>query len=284
MEESPLPHIRLPVASRPHLVRLLLLLLFLATCSLWFSPRALLTANFLPHWYCLAGNTRLLWTTVLGDLFTLTGIVLEVRDTGCGMNKAGMAHIFEPFFTTEPVRKGTELGLSTAYCIVRQSPGFIEVHSEPGIGTCFEIYFPVVPALQTLPLSFESAGNSPLPESSTILLVDDETGLVHAIGEFLRESGFIVLDAFSSQDALDLAKEYPGSIDVLLSDVVMPGLRGPDLHHQILELQPKIKVLFVSGYAEGLPDMKLPPGAAFLQKPFRFSALLEGLRQLQSGD
>jgi FixJ family two-component response regulator len=123
-----------------------------------------------------------------------------------------------------------------------------------------------------------------LPESATILLVDDETALVHAIGEFLRESGFIVLDAFSSQDALDLAKEYPGRIDVLVSDIVMPGLRGPDLHLQIVEFQPEIRVLFMSGYAEGLPDLKLPPGALFLQKPFRFSALLESLRQLQSGN
>ena len=211
-------------------------------------------------------------------------IVLEVRDTGCGMDKAQLAHIFEPFFTTKPVGKGTGLGLSTVYGVVRQSSGFVEVRSEPGAGTCFEIYFPVVAAPQTFPLSFESAASSPLPESSTILLVDDEAALVHAIGEFLRESGFMVLDAFSPQDALDLAKEYPGRIDVLVSDVVMPGLRGPDLHHQIVEFQPEIKVLFMSGYAEGLPDMKLPPGAAFLQKPFRFSALLEGLRQLQSGD
>jgi two-component system cell cycle sensor histidine kinase/response regulator CckA len=116
------------------------------------------------------------------------------------------------------------------------------------------------------------------------LLVDDETVLVHPIGEFLRESGFTVLDAFSSQDALDLAKEYPGRIDVLVSDVVMPGLRGPDLHQQIVEFQPEIQVFFMSGYAGGPPDMKLPPGGLFLQKSFRFSALLESLRQLQSGN
>jgi two-component system, cell cycle sensor histidine kinase and response regulator CckA len=90
--------------------------------------------------------------------------------------------------------------------------------------------------------------------------------------------------AFSSQDALELAKEYPGRIDVLVSDVVMPGLRGPDLHRQIVEFQPEIQVLFMFGYGEGLPDMKLPPGAGFLQKPFRFSALLESLRRLQSGN
>jgi FixJ family two-component response regulator len=142
----------------------------------------------------------------------------------------------------------------------------------------------VVAAPQSFPLSFASVSRSPLPENATILLVDDETALVHAIGEYLRESGFLVLDAFSSQDALDLAKEYPGRIDVLVTDVVMTGLRGPDLHRQIIEFQPEIQVLFMSGYAEGLPDMKLPPGALFLQKPFRFSALLESLRRLQTGN
>ena len=101
---------------------------------------------------------------------------------------------------------------------------------------------------------------SALPESATILLVDDETVLVHAIGEFLRESGFIVLDAFSSQHSLDLAKEYPGRIDVLVSDV---------------EFQPEIQVLFMSGYAEGPPDMKLPPGALFLQSLFVFPLRLK---------
>jgi two-component system cell cycle sensor histidine kinase/response regulator CckA len=153
----------------------------------------------------------------------------------------------------------------------QDSLGFIQARSEPGSGTCFEIYFPVVTASQSFPLSFESAGRSPLPESATILLVDDETALVQAIGEFLRESGFLVLDVFSSQEALDLAKEYPGRIDVLVTDVVMPGLRWPDLRTLIAEFQPEIQVLDDSGYAEGLPDMKLPPGELFLQKPFAFA-------------
>jgi len=102
---------------------------------------------------------------------------------------------------------------------------------------------------------------------------------VHAIGEFLRECGYIVLDAFSSQDALELAKEYP---DILVSYIVMPDARGPDLHRRVLELQPEMQVLCMSGYAEGLPDMQLPPEALFLQKPFRFSALLAGVRQLKT--
>ena len=153
------------------------------------------------------------------------------------------------------------------------------MRSEPGQGTCFEIYFPAAAAPQALPLTFEPAGNTPVPESTTVLLVDDETALVHAIGEFLRESGYLVLDAFSSRDALELAKEYPGRIDILVTDIVMPDLRGSELYQEIFELQPEIQVL---GYAEGLPEMKLPPGALFLQKPFRFSALLESLRQLQT--
>jgi two-component system cell cycle sensor histidine kinase/response regulator CckA len=98
----------------------------------------------------------------------------------------------------------------------------------------------------------------------------------------LRDCGYIVLDAFSAQDALDLAREHPAKIDLLVTDVVMPQLRGPDLHRQVIELQPNIRVLFMSGYADGLPEMKLPVGALFLQKPFPFSALLEMLRHLQS--
>ena len=207
-------------------------------------------------------------------------VLLEVRDTGCGMDKTTLAQIFEPFFTTKPVGKGTGLGLSTVHGVIRQSGGLINVSSEPGVGTCFEIYFPVVAAPQTVALPVTTPAGHALPEIATVLLVDDEAALVHAIGEFLRECGYIVLDAFSSQDALDLAREHPAIIDVLITDVVMPGLRGPELHRQIVELQPNIQVLFMSGYAEGLPDMKLPDGALFLQKPFRFAALLDSLRQL----
>jgi two-component system, cell cycle sensor histidine kinase and response regulator CckA len=208
-------------------------------------------------------------------------VVLEVRDTGSGMDPQTLAQIFEPFFTTKPVGSGTGLGLCAVYGVVRQSGGYVQVHSDPGKGTCFEIYFPTIAAPQTFSPTLEPAKVDSLPESATVLLVDDESALVHAIGQFLRDSGYLVLDAFSSQDALDLAKEHPGRIDVLVTDVIMPGLRGPDLHQQIVELQPEIRVLFMSGYAEGLPEMKLPDGALFLQKPFRFSTLLETLRQLQ---
>jgi PAS domain S-box-containing protein len=208
-------------------------------------------------------------------------VVLEIRDTGIGMDQQTLAQIFEPFFSTKPVGKGTGLGLSTVYGVVRQSGGFIDVQSRPGEGTTFKIYFPAISSVPASSHLIPSSTTTPLSEHATILLVDDETALVHAIGEFLRDSGYIVLDAFSSQDALDLAREHPGRIDVLLSDVVMPGLRGPELHTQILAIQPGIHVIFMSGYAEGLPEMKLPANALFIQKPFRFSTLTTMLRQLK---
>jgi CheY-like chemotaxis protein len=139
---------------------------------------------------------------------------------------------------------------------------------------------PALPAFFTTTtgkLSFQSAGRSPLPESATISLVDDETALVHAIGEFLRESGFPV-DAFSSQDAIDLAKEYPGRIDVLVTDVDMPGLRGPDLHSQIVEFQPEIRL------SRGPSGYEIALRCALSAEPFRFIALLESLGQLQTGN
>jgi len=211
-------------------------------------------------------------------------LVLEVRDTGSGMDKETLARIFEPFFTNKPTGSGSGLGLSTVYGVIRQSGGYIFVHSEPGAGTCFEIYFPAVSAPQQFVPAAVATRAKNRSESATVLLVDDEASLVHAIGEFLRESGFIVLDSVSPEDALQIASEHPGRIDILLTDVVMPGLRGPDLHRLILAVQPEIQVLFMSGYAEGLPEMQLPRGASFLQKPFRFSALLETLKELQSSN
>jgi CheY-like chemotaxis protein len=208
-------------------------------------------------------------------------VVLEIRDNGSGMDQKTLAQIFEPFFTTKPAGKGTGLGLSTVYGVVRQSGGFIDVQSHLGEGTTFEIYFPAIAPVADSSYFVPTDAAVPLSEHATILLVDDEAALVHAIGEFLRDSGYIVLDAFSPQDAIDLAREHPGRIDVLLSDVVMPGLRGPELHTQILAIQPSIQVIFMSGYAEGLPEMKLPADALFLQKPFRFSALIAILQHLK---
>jgi len=209
-------------------------------------------------------------------------LILRVEDHGHGMTRLVLSHIFEPFFTTKPAGKGTGLGLSTVYGIVRQSGGYIHVQSEPDKGTRFALYFPTIASPQPSAPSPPRPPSLPASDKATLLLVDDESALRHAIGEILRESGYTVLDAPSSQAALDIAREHAGAIDILVTDVVMPGLRGPELHQRILEVQPHIQVLFMSGYAEGLPETQLPRGAAFLQKPFSFASLLQVLRSLQA--
>jgi len=211
-------------------------------------------------------------------------VVLEVTDTGVGMDEITRAQIFEPFFTTKPPGKGTGLGLSTVYGVVKQSSGHIQVISEPGNGTAFEIYFPAVEpppqaakpdAVQTVEVAVPGDGHS------TILLADDEAGLRQAVAAILRESGYTVLEAQSSAQAIELAETHERPINILISDIVMPILRGPDLARRILQLHPGMKVLFMSGYAEGFPEAQLPSGAYFLQKPFRFATLLEQLKIIE---
>jgi two-component system cell cycle sensor histidine kinase/response regulator CckA len=205
-------------------------------------------------------------------------IVLEVTDNGSGMDEKTRAHIFEPFFTTKPQGKGTGLGLSTVYGIVSQSGGHIQVYSALGEGTHFEIFFPVVDSPRN------EASHQPKTESAestphaTVLLTDDEAALRHAVAEILRQSGYTVLEAPGALDALEFAKSYSGEIEILLTDIVMPGLRGTDLAAQVRKYRPGIKVIYMSGYAEGISETQLPDDAQYLQKPFRFATLLSQLR------
>jgi len=193
-------------------------------------------------------------TLPAGSAATPDWVVLDVADTGQGMSRQVLSQIFEPFFTTKPAGKGTGLGLATVYGIVRQSGGYIHVDSTPGQGSCFSLYFPTIaPALPSeTPATDSAPGRQPV--SATLLLVDDESSLRHAIAEILRESGYTVLEAADAASALEIAREHPGAIDLLVTDVVMPGMRGPELHHNILEMQPHIQVLFISGYAADLPE------------------------------
>jgi PAS domain S-box-containing protein len=206
-------------------------------------------------------------------------VVLEVIDTGCGMDQETRAHIFEPFFTTKAAGKGTGLGLSTAYGIVKQSGGQIRVQSAPAQGTRFEIYFPVAESGFPAP---RPSSVSELAEDSgqgvTILVADDEVALRHAIVEILRTSGYTVLESNTAQHALEIAREHRRQLDVLLTDIVMPGMRGTELAHHISQINPQIKVVYMSGYAEGYSEAQLPPNSIFLQKPFRFATLLEQLK------
>ncbi len=205
-------------------------------------------------------------------------LVLEVRDSGCGMDEVTKAHIFEPFYTTKTVGKGTGLGLSTVYGIVHQFGGNIQVETRLGAGTSFQLFFPVLArpsaAKQVVskPCDADSAGQF------TILLADDESAIRQAIAEYLRSAGHVVLDSHSSLEALEIARHYKGRIDILLTDVVMPGLRGTELAQQVAELHDGIRVIYMSGYAPGVLDSPIPAEAGFLQKPFRFASLNEQLK------
>ena len=209
-------------------------------------------------------------------------VVLKVADTGCGMDEKTRLQIFEPFFTTKPAGKGTGLGLATVYGIVRRSNGHIQVETQSGAGTRFEIYFPCSEI--TLPAS----PHSPARESAdsvqfsgdgiTVLVADDEVPLRQAVVEILRSSGYTVFEAETALEAVEIAEQRVAKLDVLLTDVVMPGLRGPELARRVSERHPGVHVLYMSGYAEGLPETQLPPNSTFLQKPFRFATLLEQLR------
>jgi CheY-like chemotaxis protein len=183
-----------------------------------------------------------------------------------------------------PEGKGSGLGLSTVYGIVHQFEGYIDVESQPGVGTCFQLYFPVCEAGGTQkPRPVTAAEPRPTEEAQalTIILVDDETALRLPLAEFLRIAGHHVLDSHDALEALEMARRHKGCINVLLTDIVMPGLRGAELARQTAELHPGIQVIYKSGYAEGFPETQIPPEATFLQKPFRFATLLEQLKLIQ---
>ena len=208
-------------------------------------------------------------------------VMLAVSDTGVGMDEDTRSHIFEPFFTTKDVGKGTGLGLSTVYGIVRQSGGHIFVYSEPGKGTSFKIYFPRAEEEAAAP-GKEGVPSEELRGTETILLVEDEKGVREFSGRVLRENGYTVFEAESGQAALDVLGRHEGPVDLLLTDVVMPGMGGFDLARRASVLRPGSGVLYMSGYTEemiderGLLEMDIP----FLPKPFTPEALLRKVREV----
>jgi signal transduction histidine kinase len=195
--------------------------------------------------------------------------MLTVRDTGCGMDADTQAHCFEPFFTTKPVGKGTGLGLATVYGVVQQSGGAIEIDSAPGRGTTIRLYLPRLPRLET---AAQEVGDEALTLSGTetILLVEDEVILRELIRDALRESGYVVLEATGVEDALLLSQQQAGLLDLLLTDVVMPGMNGRELAQQLVPSNPQMKVLYMSGYTDDtiIQHGVLEDGIPFIQKPF----------------
>ena len=206
-------------------------------------------------------------------------VVLEVEDTGTGMDDSTRARIFEPFFTTKLDGRGSGLGLATVYGIVKQSGANIHVESKVGQGTRFEISFPATEVHVKAQADAPPGTNASDSEiDATILVADDEPALRQAIVEILRGSGYKVLEADSSMQALEIARQHLAHLDILLTDIVMPGLRGPELAHRVAKIHPEVQIVYMSGYAEGLPEAQLPENATFLQKPFRFATLLQQLK------
>jgi two-component system cell cycle sensor histidine kinase/response regulator CckA len=208
--------------------------------------------------------------------------VLEVSDTGIGMDDATRARIFEPFFTTKERGKGTGLGLATVYGIVAQSGGHIRVESAPGRGTTFRIYLPLARAIEEPFVGGSALAEDVVPVGhETILLVEDEEEVRLLVEEVLQASGYTVLAAAGAQSALRLANEYPGDVDMLLTDVVMPGQSGPELAQHLSLTRPDAVVLYMSGYTDhpAVHRAAASTSHAFLRKPFTPSALARAVRQ-----
>ena len=208
-------------------------------------------------------------------------VLLSVSDTGDGMDSETKAHIFEPFFTTKEVGKGTGLGLATVYGIVKQSGGFIWVESSPGTGATFEIYFPEEsgPASE---IEKVSATKARPRGSETILVVEDESGVRDLACQFLRSSGYTVLEAVDGVEALEISARYSGTIHLLLSDMIMPRMGGAELTQRIRAARPETKVVLMSGYAEYAEanNGKESPQVPRIQKPFSLTSLAEKVRKV----
>jgi len=208
-------------------------------------------------------------------------VVLSVSDTGHGMDKETQLRIFEPFFTTKEKGKGTGLGLSTVYGIIKQSGGYVLVESELQRGTTFRIYLPrVEDALE--PVNATGASSAQNGGSETVLLVEDEESVRQLVRETLESKGYKVLEADHGESALHIVSRHSGKIDMLITDVVMPGMSGRELSAQLCSSYPHTKVLYLSGYTEDAiaHEGVLESGTAFLQKPFTLQMLARKVREV----
>jgi CheY-like chemotaxis protein len=212
-------------------------------------------------------------------------VMLSFTDTGIGMDEATMAQAFEPFFTTKESGKGTGLGLSTVYGIVKQSDGHIWTYSEPGRGTTFKIYLPAVHQPAEILTPVKSDADSPRG-TETVLVVEDEPALRKLTMRVLKSRGYEVLSAENASSTLELVRQYGHTIDLLLTDVVMPDMTGPDLVSRIRELRPELKVLYMSGYSRNVMVEQgvLAVDSNLIVKPFSSAALLTKMRAVLDHD
>ncbi len=209
-------------------------------------------------------------------------VMLSVTDTGIGMNPEVKSRAFEPFFTTKEPGTGTGLGLATVYGIVKQSGGYIWVYSEPGHGTSFKVYMPrtEIPGSYVKESTTRTSRN--IGGTETLLLVEDEDSVREVAREILLSHGYTVPEARDGIEALDVCRRIRGTLDLLLTDVIMPRMNGRELAERILTMRPGTRVLYMSGYPgsaiahHGVLDV----GESYLQKPFTLDALLGKVREV----
>ncbi len=202
--------------------------------------------------------------------------LMTVSDTGCGMSTEIMEHIFEPFFTTKETGKGTGLGLATAYGIIKQHGGYIWVYSEAGRGTTFKVY---------MPISSESPSQKDktvkpktlIKGTASVMIVEDDIRVLKLASQILSAQGYSIIETSSAEEAVTIAKEAKGPIHLLISDVIMPVMKGPEVFEKIREFHPEIRALFMSGYTHDIISRQgiLKEGIEFIQKPFTVNGLAE---------
>jgi two-component system, cell cycle sensor histidine kinase and response regulator CckA len=211
-------------------------------------------------------------------------VMISVSDNGCGMSADTLEHIFEPFFTTKGIGQGTGLGLATVYGIVKQNEGFINVTSAPGKGTHIKIY---LPRHAGEPAESQVKTHKGILQGGkeVILMVEDEEAILELNKEVLERLGYVVLDATRPDEALQKVRLYEGDIDLIITDVVLPGMNGNELAERVREIRPEIKILFMSGYTADVIAKRgvLEEGFHFIQKPFPLQDLASKVRAVLEG-
>jgi two-component system cell cycle sensor histidine kinase/response regulator CckA len=210
-------------------------------------------------------------------------VMVTVNDTGIGMTEETVSHIFEPFFTTKEKGKGTGFGLSIVYGIVKQSGGYIWVYSQPGHGSTFKIYLPSIAEERSnvVPIAPAVAAKA---SSATILVVEDEDALAQMVCSVLENSGHVVLHSTSGEEALRIARNYKGKIDVMLSDVILKGtMDGIELARRLSAVRPGTRLLFMSGYSDVLNRAGSNTNVTLLEKPFTNGELRQKIQEALEG-